>query len=396
MQLESCTEMGRNPPQRFRARWTIGQCFSPALYLAILSGNVNAQTRGIRLSETPLFTIGVSADDPRYQLDRVSAAVWLPGGGLAIANGGDELRYYDAWGRHRVTAGRSGEGPGEFRMVTWLGVTTESTVVAYDARLRRVSSFDRNGKFLGIIPLNRTDLGVGPQVAGLLSDGSFLVLWIIPTVAPPGGGLSQSRVRLVLHSATSDSVRLIGEGPWTEAYFRFVPGRGSSIRRAPFSPTPRYAARGGRIYETNGSTFTVRIRNFRGEQVGVVGDPRRRIALTEEIKRSFLRDTLAFWPQSDRARVEQEFRLMMLHEHLPQVADMRVDAEGFVWLRGRTERGSASQWEVFSPTGLTGWKVDAPPHRTILDVADRFVVLLHSGEYGEDLVSVYGLERSRD
>src|SRR5687767_4105799 len=81
----------------------------------------------------PLLRIGFG-DDPLYQLDRVKAAMWLGAHGLVIANRGDELRFYDSGGRHRRTTGRSGDGPGEFRAITWLGPSRDSSVIAYDSR----------------------------------------------------------------------------------------------------------------------------------------------------------------------------------------------------------------------------------------------------------------------
>jgi hypothetical protein len=125
----------------------------------------------------------------------------------------------------------------------------------------------------------------------------------------------------------------------------------------------------------------------------MAGRVNERVPITEDIKSAFLRDTLEMWPTADRARIELAFRQMMVHEYLPVLSDMRVDDAGYVWLRKRGATGPASHWDIFSTTGAFYARVELPPHRAILDLADGHVVLLETGQFGEDLVSVYSLNR---
>jgi hypothetical protein len=261
--------------------------------------------------------------------------------------------------------------------------------------LQRVSVLSHDGEFLRSFQLNRPDLGVGPTVAGLLGDGSLLTLWRMPPVIPPNGGISQGRVRLVLYSISGEALQVFGEGSGGEVFLHYVPGRGNALRRAPFSPAPRYAAHGDRIYDTDGSSYSVRIRHTDGRQVAIAGDVHRRIAITESVKSAFLRDTLRLWPTTEHRRLEAAFRRMMVHEYLPLVVDMRVDDAGYVWLRGRDATGAASHWDVFTPMGSPAAQVELPPNRAVLDIAGGNVVLLQSGQFDEDLVTVFTLDRNR-
>jgi hypothetical protein len=62
--------------------------------------------------ETARVTIGVIGGDPAYELFRPRAAFRLSDGRIVIANSGtQELRYYDASGRHVMSVGGRGGGP---------------------------------------------------------------------------------------------------------------------------------------------------------------------------------------------------------------------------------------------------------------------------------------------
>lgn len=351
-----------------------------------------AQSPVWQVGPEPLMRIGDSPEDGRYQLDRVSAALWLGADGLVIANGGDELRFYDGGGRFRATAGRSGEGPGEFRALAWLGEYGDSMIAAYDQRLQRVSFMRRDGEFLHSFPLNDLQLGVGPRVAGVLDDG-LLTLWLMPPEIPERGGISRSCFRLAVHDPGGDLVRVLGEGPAREAFLFAVPGRGNVLRRAPFSPTAVYAAQGGRVYRSDGLSYSVEITDALGRVLAVAGDPHERVTLSDSMKEAFLRDTLQAWPSGERRRVEASLRLMMVHEHLPLVSDMRVDRSGHVWLQRRAPEGPSAYWDVFSATGEAVARLELPANRQVLDITRDHIVLLQSGQYGEDLVSVHALRR---
>ena len=132
---------------------------------------------------------------------------------------------------------------------------------------------------------------------------------------------------------------------------------------------------------------------MRGRQTAVVGDSNKRVRITAGVISAFLRDTLRVWPAEDRGRVEIAFRSLMVHEYLPLVADMRIDDLGQIWLRERELTGPASHWDVFSAKGSFQARVELPPHRAVLDVSNGRVVLLQSGQFGEDIVTVYLLDR---
>lgn len=59
-----------------------------------------------------------------------------------------ELRVYDARGRFLYRAGREGDGPGEIRRSSTLTFTADNGWIVYDSRLRRLVTFDKQGRLL--------------------------------------------------------------------------------------------------------------------------------------------------------------------------------------------------------------------------------------------------------
>src|SRR5688572_24640179 len=73
------------------------------------------------LNSTPTLTI---ADDgtPAKQFEIVTGVARLSSGHIAVANrGSNDIRIFDARGRHVTTFGQSGGGPGEFRRIEMIG-----------------------------------------------------------------------------------------------------------------------------------------------------------------------------------------------------------------------------------------------------------------------------------
>src|SRR5688572_11687481 len=92
------------------------------------------------LNPTPTLTI---EDDgtPPTQFVSVVGVSRLSNGNIAIANfgGTNDIRIFDTSARHVTTFGRTGDGPGEFRRLAWIGRSGD-TAWFYDSGLRRISA----------------------------------------------------------------------------------------------------------------------------------------------------------------------------------------------------------------------------------------------------------------
>ncbi len=86
-----------------------------------------------RVADRPTIDIGVVSGDAAYEFFRPLGAVRLSDGRIVVANRGTfELRYFDASGKHLVTAGGRGGGPGELMDMSWFSRTVGDSMVVYD------------------------------------------------------------------------------------------------------------------------------------------------------------------------------------------------------------------------------------------------------------------------
>jgi len=134
-----------------------------------------------QLAPEPSVRIGVVEGPAEYQWTRPTAAMRLPDGGFAVAEGTPaEIRVFDAGGTFVRRIGRPGEGPGEFRNPQSLAAAPAPdggvSLVAWDPRTRRRSHFDAEGTLLSEATLQ--DLGPLRSLSrvALLPDGRLVVI----------------------------------------------------------------------------------------------------------------------------------------------------------------------------------------------------------------------------
>ncbi|MDE2654324.1 MAG: 6-bladed beta-propeller, partial [Gemmatimonadota bacterium] len=139
---------------------------------------------GWRVGTEPILTIGEVSGDLDYVLEWVSHALRLEDGTIVVADRGPkQLRLFGADGVFIRNLGRSGEGPGEFAMLSEVWARGD-TILASDSFQGRVSVFGRGGEVLETI---RVELAQGrgghrsPHTQ--FADGAILVL------NPPTGGV---------------------------------------------------------------------------------------------------------------------------------------------------------------------------------------------------------------
>ena len=103
---------------------------------------------GWTVADTPTVDIGGAAGDANYDFGRVAGAARLSGGIIVVANGEtNDIRLYDAAGKHLVTTGRRGSGPGEYQTLTGMWVGPGDSILVSDILVRRLTVLDANGSF---------------------------------------------------------------------------------------------------------------------------------------------------------------------------------------------------------------------------------------------------------
>ena len=98
-------------------------------------------------------------------------------GSFVIVNSGtSELYLFDSSGAHLWTAGKSGQGPGEFTDISHVALLPGDSLAVLDALARRVSLFDPDGEFVESFPLEPPFEGAGfATLLIALADGTLLI-----------------------------------------------------------------------------------------------------------------------------------------------------------------------------------------------------------------------------
>lgn len=119
------------------------------------------------IAAEPTLQIGNLEGDPDYQFFRIEAAVWLPDGGIAVANGGTaDIKAFDQSGNYRWTRGGRGDAPGEYRLITGLGTGPGDSLWVYDFGLRRFTVLTTTGEVVWTV-------SVGASLSATNAVGRF-------------------------------------------------------------------------------------------------------------------------------------------------------------------------------------------------------------------------------
>jgi hypothetical protein len=85
---------------------------------------------------TPALIIGATTGDSAYEFASIGDVHQLPNGMIVVLSGRGEaafeFRFFDATGRHIVTHGRYGQGPGEYQWVNFFGSVGGDTLIGVD------------------------------------------------------------------------------------------------------------------------------------------------------------------------------------------------------------------------------------------------------------------------
>lgn len=383
--LAGCGDAGADAPAfvlRDSAGITIAESAAPAW----------GDGEGWRLSDQPLVEIGTMEGPEEYQLFRVSGALRLDDGRIAVANAGThEIRFYDPEGRFLSAAGREGEGPGEFRAIRDLRRYRGDSLAVLDRRLQRLTLLGPDGTHVREATLHPAP--VNPRLLGALEDGSFLVTTLMISVAgEQPQDLTVDVIRYDPLGALTDSV---AEHFYYRAHPVRVDGQGLYIMNPHLAPltqleiTPTgYAVGEGKAYEV--------VRYGPGgalERLDRWSGPDR--TLTSEHKARF-REALLERAEApaDRRVAELQLERVPFAEARAAYVLMLAARDGALWLRTQSLPGEdgPALWDLLSAEGRWLGQVQLPRDLQPLDIGSDWLLGLWRDDLGIERVQLYALE----
>lgn len=341
----------------------------------------------------PAIEIGVLEGEEVYQLSRVGSARRLSDGRIVIANGGThDLRFYGPDGAHRLSVGREGEGPGEFKQLGLLVVLPGDTLAAYDWNLRRLSFFDAAGGFVRSLPLEFP--GGAPSPIGRFPDGSWLANRGF--VFRPGGDGSEvvrDTLPLLLFGPDGALRDSIGRFPGTEFYVK-AEGGSAFASSLPYGRSTETAMAGAGFYAGHNERYDITRYSAAGAPQLIIRLARDPAPLTDADIEAHKAERLAQAEPGWRAQLERLYRDIPFHSSLPAFADLVTDADGFLWVLDYTRAGDDTRrWTVFGTDGRALGSVETPPGLRVLDIGHDYVLGVWQDALDVEHVRLHELRR---
>lgn len=373
-----------------------------ALLLVAACGRAAAEDTGPGgpewvLSPGPVVSIGVADGDPQYQLYNVSAATRLADGRIVVLNtGNSSLAAYDARGRFLYTAGRKGQGPGEFEVPTWLGSLPGDTLAVWDQRLKRLSFFSGDGTYVQATSAPGAE-GMFPKAMGLFRDRSVAVDPGPDVFAMMQGERGVRRDSVTLHRFARDGSHagILAKYAGNEVH---VADRatGFAWNDVPFARQTYVAVAGERLYVGDSGSGVITIHSPDGTAAGSLRSPLAPWRIQSSDVAEYRRSRLAVIEDPERRReMEVTLDAAPVPELSPAFGALAVDPDGNVWIQAYPRPGEPTvPWAVLGPDGEPLARIAVPSPLQVLEVGRDYLLGLRRDELGIEKVEMYSVTRT--
>ena len=349
---------------------------------------------------THVVTVGGLGDDADEPLERVQAGLLLRSGQFVVLSGWERLLFYTGDGRQMKVVGRDGEGPGEFRQATRLGLREDGDFWVWDLLLQRLSEFSSTGELLESRAVTHPELPA-PQAFGLLDDGSVVAsrTRVIRQEDRQRRGVWRNAIRYMRQTTNGDWSH-VTEAPGMEMYSVDVGSRTSPARLL-FGATTIGTVNGDLLYlvdtaepsivgmRADGTVVTRIHLGLEGGQIPVEIEEKERQKRTERYE--YLRES----PQLSQVYElwRQEAQVVPARDVLPPIRSIGSGVRDELWVQleeGDEER--SRRWLVLRPYEGTARLVRLPDGHRLLHAANSSVLTSSVGALGEYYVSVFELD----
>jgi hypothetical protein len=314
----------------------------------------------------------------------------LTDGTIVVAEAdANELRFFDRNGGFLRRVGRSGEGPGEFRVLWWFARWFGDSLIAYDAGLRRFSVHDAEGTFVRSFGLPSTAAMPNPFPMAILSNGAVL-----------GANSGGQELSEGFRRAHIPLLQLTHDGHWTPMGFSELRedyvepmGRGVLAIPVPFGRRVYWAVGNDVVYEGNSDKYELRVRGLDGSIRRIIrrrlNDGDREVASADETtaldylgarsQREPIQKAVArarrkmSIPRTKPAFGRRAWELVPSRD--PDRPSLLADATGHLWVLEYTiEDADGRSWAVFDPQGQFLGNVGLPKGLEPLEIGGDYVL----------------------
>jgi hypothetical protein len=368
--------------------------------IRIVSNDRPAWTRAqaLRLGPSPVLVIGDRPGD-RYELSRVSGSLRLADGTIVVADGGSlELRFFDSTGSFLKSAGRRGEGPGEFRRLEGIARLAGDTISVIGPP--GISLFAPSGTFVRSLPNPPRIPPPWGRVLALFPGGSRIVIAGSRPMPRARGERWVDSMAVLLVDANNATLRDLGKLAAFQLAMTDVPSQPW------FGPVASWAADSRTLYYGFPSDYSIRAYSADGRLTRIVRRRWTARRVTDADKDEHTVEWGKRWIQStgaEAAKEHSDHRNEPYSSSVPAFSQLIVDGASRLWVRDahladaawagqlNTLPVIASTWSVFDASGRWLCDVTMPARFLPSDIGRDYVLGLARGTDDVETVALYRL-----
>ncbi|WP_420448908.1 hypothetical protein [Candidatus Palauibacter sp.] len=358
--------------------------------------SAEARDPDLTLAEKPLVRIGALDGPLEYIFGDVTGAIRLDDGSFVVVDEqSDNVRRYDANGRHLWTNGREGDGPGEYRGLRLLRNCPGAAVTVFDWVQDRITQLDLDGNVVDTRTLN--SIGVNPYGEPACSTDGRLVFTPWPedrrSVLERTVG-EQWRWRVSLRVAVTDSVTVLQSG---------IPGA-ERTRISRGSVMPSYWGRSMVLAAVDTGVWFGTSDDYELQHLDWTGRVTRTarwlgpdLAVTDQQVdryRDYLSGLDRYSDREGRRRFEREVwpeRRAYLPERFPAYESLLALPDGGIWIRTYRWRAPGEKLHLLDRDGVWLRRLTMPGGFVLLDAGRDWVLVRQRDAFGVPAVALYEL-----
>jgi hypothetical protein len=362
----------------------------------IVENRFEAIREGWAVGAIPSLVVGGMDAPEAEQLFRVTGAIRLSDGRLALSNAGTgEIRILSTDGTLLTTHGREGDGPGEFQTPTLLGLLAADSLLVWDQGLRRVSVVHVETGFARSYQVDWNGTGF-PLARGMLADGSVVI----------GGGMSFSSEEgfptgVIRPPSTFGWVRPDGEEVHLAELeagemFARASNEGFMARGLPFGRFSTSAAAPMGVWLGTGDSYELSYHGASGdlERILRLDAPSRTVS--DEDVEAYIRVNVDEDTNDENRRRELRSmtREMPIPEHVPPYQSLLVDTEGYLWVGDyQIPEQDVPTWTIFDGDGRVVGRLATPARTRLLEVGPDYILGRTADEFDVESLTMWPLTR---
>jgi len=350
-----------------------------------------------RVMPSASLEIGCGPDSP-HQFHRIRGLAILPDQRLLVVDeGSHSLYFFDASGSLLQTAGRAGEGPGEFRSLRKVPTSKRDFLLVLDRRLRRFTEVAMDGQPARTWPLT-WEGPMGPsEIYGAVGN-AVLGRYSMGLVPPPGSAQPEpdsAQIR-ILDLGSGDEVVLadpISGQRWLSTE-RDEQGQYASIP-FPLEILPAGTAGPTSFFVYPGAGSDIREYTPEGQMIRILRVKGGMREVTGSVLDELIESEAAAAPNPNLAAlIRREFRRIPMPTEMPLFRSLLVDDLGWVWAElFESNRMKPPKWLVFDHEGVARGTVLVPEGIDQWQIGEDFAIGRWRDSYGVECLRKYALSR---